>query len=413
MSKIKQFLTALLILAIGLFAVPSLVIPAEASGDRIAVYVQLPGDWAEPYLWAWSDDGVNAFDAWPGGEMEADSGNEGWYYCWIPKEMTNIIVSANDASVQTSDHKIESRNAWVTVEDAETVTVSYDPQTQGDIPEYVETFQVHARVPEDWTEAGLWAWSAPDGKNAFDAWPGKTMKLDGNDWYTASAPVWVNSIIINGNGGAVQTEDISIDPAEIWVTVLADGTVDFTYNDPDAPVAEDITVYVKVPSDWSEPCLWAWSAPDGTNAFASWPGEALTDAGDGWMSLKVPGWINSVIVNGNGGSVQTQDLSVETGRDVWVQVTDPENAVVSYEKPEEALGEEQAPDEKDKESSGEESSQENEESASQEPDASKDPEVSKDAEVSKKSNVPLIAGIVVLAAVILGVGGFVWHKKKK
>ena len=98
MSKIKQFLTALLILAIGLFAVPSLVIPAEASGDRIAVYVQLPGDWAEPYLWAWSDDGVNAFDAWPGGEMEADSGNEGWYYCWIPKEMTNIIVSANDAS---------------------------------------------------------------------------------------------------------------------------------------------------------------------------------------------------------------------------------------------------------------------------------------------------------------------------
>ena len=239
------------------------------------------------------------------------------------------------------------------------------------------------------------------------------MKLDGNDWYTASAPVWVNSIIINGNGGAVQTEDISIDPAEIWVTVLADGTVDFTYNDPDAPVAEDITVYVKVPSDWSEPCLWAWSAPDGTNAFASWPGEALTDAGDGWMSLKVPGWINSVIVNGNGGSVQTQDLSVETGRDVWVQVTDPENAVVSYEKPEEALGEEQAPDEKDKESSGEESSQENEESASQEPDASKDPEVSKDAEVSKKSNVPLIAGIVVLAAAILGVGGFVWHKKKK
>ncbi|MDE6169390.1 MAG: starch-binding protein, partial [Acetatifactor sp.] len=298
-------------------------------------------------------------------------------------------------------------------EGEQTVTVSYDPQTQGDIPEYVETFRVHARVPEDWTEAGLWAWSAPDGRNAFDAWPGKAMKPDANGWYTASAPVWINSIIVNGNGGAVQTEDISIDPADIWVTVLADGTVDFTYNDPDAPVAEDITVYVKAPSDWSEPCLWAWSAPDGTNAFASWPGEALTDAGDGWMSLKVPGCINSVIVNGNGGSVQTQDLSVETGRDVWVVVTDPENAQVTYEKPEDVSGEDQSSDVKDKESSEEESSQENEESASQEPDASKDPAVSKDTDGSKKSNVPLIAGIVILAAAVLGVGGFVWHKKKK
>ena len=45
------------------------------------------------------------------------------------------------------------------------------------------------------------------------------------------------------------------------------------------------------------------------------------------------GWINSVIINGNAGSVQTTDLSVEAGKDVWVVVTDPENATVSYEEP--------------------------------------------------------------------------------
>lgn len=190
------------------------------------VYAKLPSDWSDPHLWAWADDGTNAFDAWPGGEMEADSNNDGWYYCWIPETTNNIIINANDAAVQTSDYKLESKNAWVTVNDAENVEISYDAQTTGDLPEYVEKFKIHAQVPEDWQDVCLWAWSAPDGKNAFEAWPGKTMSKGEDGWYTASAPIWVNSIIINGNSGDVQTEDISIDAAEVWVTVSEDGTSD-------------------------------------------------------------------------------------------------------------------------------------------------------------------------------------------
>ena len=49
--------------------------------------------------------------------------------------------------------------------------------------------------------------------------------------------------------------------------------------------------------------------------------------------MAVPGWINSVIVNGNEGSVQTTDISVETGKDVWLVVTGPEAYEVFYEKP--------------------------------------------------------------------------------
>lgn len=159
------------------------------------------------------------------------------------------------------------------------------------------------------------------------------MTAGENDWYTAKVPVWVNSVIINGNGGEVKTEDLAIDAAEVWVTVDAEGAAEFTYNDPDAPVAEDITMYVQAPADWSEPHLWAWSAPDGTNVFSAWPGEALQDAGNGWLSLTVPGWINSIIINGNEGSVQTTDLSVDVGKDVWIVVEDAENATVTYEEP--------------------------------------------------------------------------------
>lgn len=398
MDKLKRVLKAFLVLILGCSAVLFNRTAAQAAQERIAVYVQVPGDWSDPCIWAWSDDGVNAFAAWPGGEMEADPGNEGWYYCWIPAGTTNIIINANSGGVQTGDYKIESRNVWVTVEDAETVTVSYDAQTEGEIPEYVETFKVHAQVPESWQEVSLWAWSAPDGKNAFAAWPGKAMKGGDDGWYTASVPVWVNSIIVNGNAGGVQTSDLSIDPAEIWVTVSEDGTADFTYNDPNAPVAEDITVHVKAPADWSGPCLWAWSAPDGTNAFTSWPGEALEDNGDGWYSLKAPGWINSVIVNGNGGSVQTSDLSVETGKDIWVVVTDAENAQVSYEKPENVS----EPASKETESAEE----------SKEPVSAPSEPTPAPAE-DKGANKPLIITVIVLLAAALGAGGFVWYKKKK
>ena len=159
------------------------------------------------------------------------------------------------------------------------------------------------------------------------------MKDDGDGWYSAKVPVWVNSIIVNGNEGSVQTADISIDPAELWVTVDAEGTYDFSYVDPNKAAIPDVTVHVMAPADWSTPCLWAWSAPDGTNVYTTWPGEALEEGENGWLTKTIPGWVNSVIVNGNEGSVQTTDITVEAGKDIWLVVTDGENFELTYEEP--------------------------------------------------------------------------------
>ena len=385
MSRVKHLFAVVLAALMLCLLMPVAAFAEEASDGKMIVYAKLPSDWSDPHLWAWADDGTNAFDAWPGGEMEADSNNDGWYYCWIPETTNNIIINANDAAVQTSDYKLESKNAWVTVTDAENVEISYDAQTTGDLPEYVEKFKIHAQVPDDWQDVCLWAWSAPDGKNAFEAWPGKTMSKGEDGWYTASAPVWVNSIIVNGNSGDVQTEDISIDAAEVWVTVSEDGTSDFTYNDPNAPVAEDITVHVKAPAD--EPHLWAWSAPDGTNAFSSWPGEALQEGEDGWLTLSVPGWVNSIIVNGSDGSVQTSDLSVETGKDLWIVVSDAENAEVTYEAPAETVETAEAPA------------------------AESEPTVAAEPAETKSNAMPIAIVVVVVIAVVAG--GVVVSKKKK
>ena len=329
MKKVIAILVSVLLM----MSVLSVTAFAAEGDEMVPVVVKVPEGWDAPNLWAWADDGTNAFAAWPGEEMEALT--EGWYYTYVPGYVQNVIVNANqgtDAAVQTDGIVVEAgREVWIAVSQDTTVSVSYEAQMRGEIPAYVEKFVVHAYVPLSWKTVNLWAWSAPDGTNAFEAWPGAAMKEGEDGWFTGKVPTWVNSLIVNGNEGSVQTEDISIEAKELWITVYEDLTYELSYEDPNKAV-DNITVYAQVPADWEAPCCWAWSAPDGTNAFSSWPGEALTLDGD-WYTIQVPGWINSVIINGNEGTVQTTDLSVEAGKSIWIVVTDAENAVVSYEEP--------------------------------------------------------------------------------
>lgn len=322
LKKIAAFLS-MFAMAFVLF----LPMQAKADEERTALFVQVPDDWENPCVWAWDEDGNNAFDAWPGGEAEADTANEGWYYIYIPAWANHVIVNANEGNVQTGEILLEGGNAWITVEDADNASVSYEALTQGDIPEYVEKFIIHASVPES----------------------------------------------------------------------------------------------------WESPCLWAWSAPDGTNAFASWPGEPFAEGEDGWLTLTVPGWINSIIVNGNEGSVQTSDISVETGKDIWLVVTGAEEYELSYEKPDGVTGPaDTAPaDTPDADSDGgQDAGTDPDNSADQTPDADTDATdnvgagQSTDPADSDSSKTGLSGGLIALivaacAVVLAVIAGVVVKLKKK
>lgn len=367
----------------------SLTAFAAEDSEMVPVAAKVPEGWEAPHLWAWADDGTNAFAAWPGEEM-TELG-DGWYYAYVPGYVQNIIVNANngtDDATQTDGIVVEAGKAlWVTVAEDKSAAVSYEAQTTAEIPAYVETFVVHAYVPLAWENVNMWAWSAPDGTNAFAAWPGAAMAEGEDGWFTGKAPTWVNSLIINGNEGSVQTADISIEGKELWITVYEDLTYELSYEDPDKAV-ENVTVHAQVPADWTDPCCWAWSAPDGTNAFPSWPGEMLTQDGD-WYTVEVPGWINSVIINGNGGSVQTADLSVDAGKDIWVVITGADSAVVTYEEPS-AAPEITEPQETEPEAT--------------EPTPTEEP---------KDPSTGLIIGIVAAVALVGGGAALVVSRKKK
>ena len=314
-------IAAVLLIALFVFTLIPQQVFAAPEG-MVVVYASVPEDWENPCLWAWDDAGNGVFSAWPGGEAEADPNNAGWYYCYLPNWANNIIINANEGTVQTDALQTEGKNVWVTVKTPEEADISFEALTTGEAPEYVEKIAVFARVPANWDAPCLWAWLDPAGTNAFAAWPGGAMRLTG-DWYTVKAPSWINSVIINGNEGSDQTADYKDleQGKDIWIVVADDHTAEIYYENPDL-IVPDITVHAYVPADWENPCLWAWSHPDGTNAFASWPGEPFSLNGD-WYEISLPGWVNSFIVNANGGAIQTGDMKeLEIGRDLWIVVTD-------------------------------------------------------------------------------------------
>lgn len=95
---------------------------------------------------------------------------------------------------------------------------------------------------------------------------------------------------------------------------------------------ETVTVRASVPIDWIDgPVrLWAWK-DGGEDVYEAWPGEELIPDDTGWFTTTVPGWVDRIIVNGYEGTVQTADVAVDAGYDIWVLVYDDLAVDVFYE----------------------------------------------------------------------------------
>lgn len=107
-------------------------------------------------------------------------------------------------------------------------TVATTEATTVPTTEPVKTYTVHVHAPENWGNITLWAWSATEG-DLFSAWPGEAMTSVGEGWYTYDVPEWVDHLIIGGLGGSLKSEEVVIEPKEVWIDVKDDSTVKFDY----------------------------------------------------------------------------------------------------------------------------------------------------------------------------------------
>lgn len=113
-----------------------------------------------------------------------------------------------------------------------------------------------------------------------------------------------------------------------------------------------------------------------------------------------------MIVNSSEGSIQTADLSVEPGKDVWVVVNSPEDAVISYEAPEKEGNEEAVS------KGGSETVQEPAAESSEGASAA-DTEDTRPAEIQKSSGVPVIIAVIIIVAAAVTAGVIIIRKKKQ
>lgn len=98
---------------------------------------------------------------------------------------------------------------------------------------------------------------------------------------------------------------------------------------PTEKVADTFAVHAYIPSSWGNGNIWAWSDTEG-DAFDVWPGMAMIPEGDGWYYYEVPKWVNRVVINGLGGSVQTGDIEIES-REVWIGLNEDGSGYMDYD----------------------------------------------------------------------------------
>ena len=77
-----------------------------------------------------------------------------------------------------------------------------------------------------------------------------------------------------------------------------------------------VCVYSLAPSDWGALRCWAWK-DGGDDVFDAWPGEAMLWIGKYYSSV-IPAWVDHVIINGADGALQTDDIAIEAGKNVWI-----------------------------------------------------------------------------------------------
>lgn len=213
--------------------------------------------------------------------MKIGSGN------WSPSGSDwNLAAAGNDYAVWTKGS-----------------TITPPPPTNG------ETFTVHLKKPSNWNNATIYFWQDNNGVSSSTAtWPGEGMTSDGDGWYSYTLNGNCSNIIFSDNG-TNKTDDLSR-CGDGWYDPSTDAWTD-TKPATTTPPTEtgSFTVYLKKPDNWSAATVYFWQENNGNpSSSTTWPGESMTNEGNGWYSYVInDGSCASIIFSDNGAN-QTADL---------------------------------------------------------------------------------------------------------
>lgn len=193
---------------------------------------------------------------------------------------------------------------------------------------------IYVKLNNGWSDAYCYMWY--DGtKNENKAWPGAQMTKVADGVYSYTVTDDFDMVIFNGgsdkqktlnltykgNGGNGMIYDLSAGTWSVYkdaptnpttATKPTSATQPSTAVQPTTGSTGDgITVYLKNEAGWSSPNCYMWT--DGAGNNKDWPGEGMTEIGDGvYMYTASKAFVNCIF-NGNGGGTQTGNLTAQDG----------------------------------------------------------------------------------------------------
>lgn len=190
---------------------------------------------------------------------------------------------------------------------------------------------VYVKLNNGWSKVYIYAWT--DGAGNNKAWPGEQMTKVADGVYSYTYSKDFDMVIFNngsgaqtgdltytGNGGNGKIYDLSKGTWSVYTDAPTNPTTATTPTSATTPTTatqpstgstgDGVTVYLKNEAGWSTPTCYMWT--DGAGNNHAWPGEKMTEIGDGvYMCTASTAFANCIFSN-NGGS-QTGDLKAMDG----------------------------------------------------------------------------------------------------
>lgn len=286
----------------------------RTNAKGIKVYFQKPDNWGSPSIYYYQDNRSEL--SWPGVAMK-DEGN-GWFsYNIITKEKPLVMFSSGSRQypIQDQEGLLVEADTWFY---SDFTRASANP-LGNDHP-----IRVHFKKPSNWNNP--WLYFYQDERHDY-AWPGVTMKYEGNGWYyyditTKQLP----QVIFNDNG----TNQINghMEPGFFVNTESWFMNGEWYTEDPEPPT-KTITIHFEKPESWNE--AWIWYNSDSTKpewettTLKQPPGE-MFEYRDGWYKkdIQIHDDATALFLFNDGTwnkKVDAGGSDFTTSRNVWVDKT--------------------------------------------------------------------------------------------
>ncbi len=253
--------------------------------EGLHVYFKKPASWSQVSVHYWSEvPDVLPASNWPGVQMSRIDDSDWYEYIFEGVSSTNLVFSDNGED-QTDD-LFRDRDGWY----QDDVWFDTDPREGVNQPPSL-TMSPSGGVFALGESVSVTLTATDDDPGGLEIF----YTTDGTE-PSQSSELYTTSLLLNAD---ITIRAIAFDQEGLASDVISNN---FLFTDDST---DSMTIYYK--GEMANPTIYYWNTSPET-LTTSWPGNTMTDMGNGWFSFTLSGVTCSNLIFSSSGSNQTEDL---------------------------------------------------------------------------------------------------------